>query len=631
MSDYAYGRGSGCGQLRELTLMAPRSINYSNSLEALRAAGDLYNYVHSDYRYYKPDWDMIRDAMAGERRVKEMGKTYLPGLGKNAGTSYDEYKGRAVFVNMTARTVSGLVGTLFRRQPKLVNVPDALQKQLRSITPDGAHINMLAKTVTSELTQVGRVGIMVDMDAQGSNPPYLTYYVAENILAWKTEMINGKETLTYVLLREIVDELRFLGLAGSTAPAPVAPLPALKVSASVQKPRQTRVVKMASVFDSGQTPVLRAKYRVLALEDGKYVQRVYATANVRGVEVLNEDADTITPTRNGAPLDRLPFFIVGLNGVSAKVTKSPMYDISTLNFAHYRASAQLEHGRFFTALPIYYVPVKNGAEGAEYTIGPSVVWEVPGDQKPGILEYYGTGLKELANSQAEKESHISQLGGRLMGITNDKSTQSPEVAAMTQANELSVLTNLCDSATAGLTAALQFWAWWQNAPKYEDMGMRLNRDFASSNIGAREMRAIAVLYQSGILPVEELHRVFQEAELISETTDVDDFIAMLNDPANFPGQPDVTSMHEGYPDAQGKLQWRIAKLNAKTTLEDTTTQADADKEMQKQQHSHDLKTKKMDQQHQKQQQEHQSEQTRRTMQFESRQKAKPKPAPKKGP
>lgn len=539
------------------------------------------NYLHPDYRYFKPDWDLIRDVMAGERRIKEMGKTYLPPLSDTAGTSYDEYRERAVFVNMLARTVNGLVGTLYRRQPKVLGLKDALLRGSAQITPDGASVVSFGKTVATELTPIGRVGILVDMDPNGVNPPYMTYYIAENILSWKTEFVDGRERLVYVLLREVIDDFNYFGVAGSTAPAPVdAPR---KVGS-----RQTRIAR--TPVDSGATPSLRAQFRVLSLENGAYVQRIYKTTIDRGVEVIGDEPVVIRPTRRGNPLDFIPFTIVGTAGVSAKVTKPPMLDIANLNVSHYKSSAQLEHGRFFTALPVYYAPARAGEEGGEYTVGPSMVWEVMPGEKPGILEYYGTGLRELANSLAEKEQHISQLGGRIMGITKDQGSQSPEVAALTHANEVSVLTTIGDALSEGMTAALRQWAWWQDMDAAEllKVEFRMNRDYATSNIGAREMRAIAVLYQSGVLPVEEMHRVFQESELISEQTSVEDFVSMLKSAKSFPNQPNIEAMQEGFADAKDRTQFQIAELAAKTqkdvskqTLDANGAQAVADRQHEK--------------------------------------------------
>lgn len=628
--------------------MALNSSTFQNSLDAASGSGAMYNYTHPDYRYYSTDWAMIRDAMAGERRVKDMAYEYLPKLGDNAGTTYEQYRSRASFVNMTARTVHGLVGALFRRHPRVLGLSAKLVKLLNIVTPEGASFRSFAKTVAYEITQVGRVGVLVDMDTNGSRPPYFTHYNAENILAWKTEMIDGVEKLTYVLLREIVDEMKTLTPIDMEQPgAPPAVTDAIPIKAKgIRGNRQTRVKKIIAatpVPDFGNTQSrLRARYRVLSLRNGVYRQEMYETSDMSGVDRLSlTPASSSMPTYRGQPLDFIPFVIIGTEGAKAKVTKSPIIDICNLNYAHYRTSAQLEHGRYFTALPVYYVPVKLGEEGAEYTVGPSVVWEVPGDTKPGILEYYGTGLKELANSLAEKESHISQLGGKLFGIDTKQGSQAPEVAAQTQANEMSILMTICDAVSDGLTRALRWWAKWQDVddPKLVDIQFLINRDFASSNIGAREMRAIATLYQSGIIPVEELHRVFQEAELISDDTTVEDFTAALKDAAQFPNQPNIEAMGQGYPDAAGRLQWNIAKLGVKAGKDTATKANDHAMAMADKQHEQNMQVN--DQTHQQdlalleaqgqqkedlaaQANDHQTSQTRLTQQFQDQnRKSKP--------
>lgn len=626
-------------------MASPRSINFSNSLEATRAAGNLVNYTHPDYRYFKPDWDLIRDSMAGERRVKEMGELYLPRLGDNAGTSYDAYKSRAVFVNMTARTVSSLIGTIYRRPAKLVGISskDKIHKGLEQIAPDGASLSTFSRLVTSEVAQVGRVGVLVDLDPLGKNPPYLTYFIAENILAWKTEMIDGKEVLTYVLLREIVEQMLFLGVAGSTAPTDSAPVIASKGKQNrlpdrQLSTRQHKVLSQDKAFQQGDRPVLRAQYRVLALENGEYVQKVYSVVNVRNVDTISSQPDVVVyPTKMGKRLDFIPFAVIGTRGVSTRVTKSPMIDIAFLNMSHYRSSAQLEHGRFFTALPVYYVPVQSGdRSGGEYTVGPSVVWEVPSGEKPGILEYYGTGLRELSSSLQEKEEHIAQLGGRVIGFSGKgQGSQSPEVVALTQASELAVLTLLCDSISSAMTTVLRWWAWWQNVEpsKIEKMEYVLNRDFATGQVGSREMRSIALLYQSGILPISEVYRIFQEAELIAPDVSEEEFISLLEDINQFPNQPDVVAMREGFKDAASRTSKEVAdnkdetavtvaEIEADTAIKaiDKKTAADEAKQRADQKHQ------ELTQQRQKDQQQEAtlSPQARQTQQLENRQAPIPK-------
>ena len=159
--------------------------------------------THPDYTYHSRDWKKIRDVMAGERVVKDAGLTYLPALGSDMGTTYAAFKERAVFVNMTARTALGMIGTIFRRKVKVAGV-DLIHTE--NVTIGGLSLNAFAKRLALELVVVGRAGILVDMSADGR--AYMTEYVAENILDWNTTLINGRRELSYVLLREIVDNPR---------------------------------------------------------------------------------------------------------------------------------------------------------------------------------------------------------------------------------------------------------------------------------------------------------------------------------------------------------------------------------------------------------------------------------------
>lgn len=522
--------------------MAFRSVNrYDNSLEALRAEGNMIDFVHPDYKYYKQDWDMLRDFVSGERRVKQMGPLYLPPLGNDAGSTYEEYKARAVYVNMVARTINGFVGTVFRRKIKLIGLSQSEVELFDSITLEGHSLNLFGKTLLAEIATVGRVGVLVDRDATGRGAPYLTHYMAENILSWDTTKIDGKSQLSYVLLREAVANLR-VNNGGSFVTATTG-----------------------STNNS-----MSVRYRVLRLdENGHYVQELYSTLdsgqsyNTR--QTLSDvPFETIRPTRNGAPLTYIPMVIIGPDSPSPDVQRSPMIDIVTVNAAHYRTSAQLEHGRFFTALPVYYVQSsRTGTEQSEYVVGPSVVWEVGAGEKPGILEFFGTGLASLRESLVEKEEAISQLGGRIMGIRAAATSEAEHIFILKQANEMAVLLNITESLADGLTTACRWYFDWESKPR--NVKVKVNQDFKSLMVGAREMRAVALLYQEGILPVEEVFRVFQDAELIEDEITLVEFQAMLEDPSQFPNQSNVEAKREGYASAASRDQER--RQDAKLTAE----------------------------------------------------------------
>jgi hypothetical protein len=272
------------------------------------------NYAHPDYVYHSEDWRLIRDILAGERRVKEQGEVYLPRLGKDAGTTYSNYKSRAVFVNMVARTVGGLVGTIFRRPLKLLGVSQKTRETFDSVTPEGSSLNLLAKTVAAEVLAMGRVGVLLDRDERGINPPYYTTYLAENILAWRTTIIDGKEVPNYILLREIVDTTRYVLDSGNAQALGEPP----------------------SVLG----PLVSVRFRVLRLDNnGDYVQELYDTRNdARGTPMLSDEPITTKPTKNGAPMKFIPFECVGPMSPGFGIQRSPILDIATLNLSHYRAA-----------------------------------------------------------------------------------------------------------------------------------------------------------------------------------------------------------------------------------------------------------------------------------------------------
>ncbi len=488
---------------------------YKNRIEAISgASAEFSTYVSADYAYFKPEWELIRDCMAGERRIKEKGTQYLPALGSDLGTSYQDFRDRASFVNMVSRTVTGLVGTVFRRPVKVDNVP---REDLKDVTLTGQSFNIFSKVVVQEVASVGRVGVLVDMT--DGKRPYMSEYIAENILAWKTAIVNGREVLTYVLLREIVDVTPSLGGGGAQ-----------------------------SFYNNSN---LFARYRVLLLEDGVYKQRLYDQQDKYGM-ASSVTYKTITPTKGGKTFDFIPFKIMGPNAPTANVQKSPVFDIAVLNIAHYKASAMLEHGRHFTAFPVYTVTVPPGQERDSYQLGGSCVWELAPESKASILEYFGTGLKGLADSLVEKEEHISQLGGRIMGIRPQASGESDNIFMLKQATEMSILLNITESVSDGMSDVIRWYLDWQRKP-IEGVRVRLNQEFKSQNLAGRELRAIALLYQSNMLPVQDLFRIFQDNELLDEELTLEEFIERLNDVLNFPNQPDVAAMHEGYPDAQSRL------------------------------------------------------------------------------
>jgi len=64
-------------------------------------------------------WQRIRDVIAGDAAIKRGGEKYMPRLDSQSDSEYQAYIGRGFFYNATARTASGYLGLIFRKDPIL--------------------------------------------------------------------------------------------------------------------------------------------------------------------------------------------------------------------------------------------------------------------------------------------------------------------------------------------------------------------------------------------------------------------------------------------------------------------------------------------------------------------------------
>lgn len=478
------------------------------------------------------EWQTIRDCAAGERRIKEKGQDYLKPLQEMTREEYNGYLSRAVFFNMTGRTINALTGIVFNRDPQIKNLPKKLEKAFKAPTKNGISFEAFIKKVCRELITLGRYGVLVDMDKSGGDP-YFTGYTAENILEWQEININGRLVPCEVVVREMSQH---------------------------RSPQ----------FGGGRITVYTYRRLVLEWDSERdriiYVQYVY-TGDAATLDVTTTTPERIVPMRNGVPLNRIPFIPLGAIDNSYDIDRSPIADIASLNIAHYRSYAQLEQSRFFTAMPIYYVQTGNGNTQAEYKIGSSMVWEVAVGEKPGILEMNGHGLGGLVTACEQKEDQISALGGRLMSNQSRSTAESDNALKLKEGNERSILLNIVFSVSEGMTWLLQLWAWWAGVDKVDELAVELNKEFLTDTLGARELRAVYAMYIDGVVPITVLHHYLQKAEVIPDWMDVDQFKSLLADEGEFKNQPDVIAKMKGYNTASDRQNTLLTRRELRNTEE----------------------------------------------------------------
>jgi len=542
--------------------------------------------THPEYMYWRHEWRKLRDVISGQREIKRQGALYLKPLQKQDNDEYLHYLERATFYNMTRQTLNGMVGQIFARDPMIVGITKKFKDALRlKFGKDGSgHVNFV-KTIISEQISMGRYGVLVDAPAEASTTPtsFAVGYAAENILDWSVEEINGEYKLTRVLLREFKREEQ----NGPTRQNPWIGGPAgetraqrNKRAASVQNRNaistparggQTLVRPSASFIESY---TYKTVYRELVLQAQEFGEPIYIQ-NIYNDSPSETPAQTLNPVLRGSPLNFIPFQFFGATSNSPDVEQSPLLDIADLNISHYRTYAELEWGRMYTALPVYYAPGNDGESAAEYHIGPSMVWEVPADANPpGILEYKGEGLKALESALDTKEKQIAAIGGRMMPGNTTKGSATPDEVARAAQSEAALLLHAIQAAEFGMVNCIRWYLMWRDQPlsQTDEVEYHLNRIFGGGGVDARILRALQQLHEAGKAPIDVIYNALMQSSWLETDTTLEDFKAMLEDPDNFPNDPDFQARSRGYATRAQELDQAVIAREADQADEEIALQ-----------------------------------------------------------
>lgn len=416
---------------------------------------------HRDYLAHQDIWRRIREVLEGQDAIRAAGERYLPRLKGQSAADYASYAARGTFHDATSRTVDGFVGAVFRKAP-IIDLPLALRSLAADADGNGTPLAVLAKAALREIVSIGRYGMLVDIAAGGARAT-AAGYVAEDIVNWREEFLDGRAVLTLVVLRERAERAR---------------------------------------VDDRYESETRSRYRVLSLEPvpgggRNYVQTVYERdEDGRSGHGFVTVGAPVVPAQRGRTLDFIPFQFIGADDVSSRICKSPIYGLVNANIAHYQTTVDLKHGAHFTALPTPVIAGSlRGGDQHELKIGSGVAWQLDEGARWGMLEFSGAGLGALRDIREDEKKDMAVLGARLL----EDQKQGVEAAAavvLRHRGENSVLAGISDTVSAGLTRVLDWMAWWSGGQR-GTARVTLNKDFFDQAMSASDMVHLVEGWQRG--------------------------------------------------------------------------------------------------------------------------------------
>ena len=463
------------------------------------AASDITR-TSEGYRKRLNQWRRVRDTIEGEERIKERGIVYLPKPEGMKGKDYNAYLTRGAFYGVTDRTLRGLTGLVFRVKPT-IGLPAGIEPLQRLATTEGFTFEQALREAMREILSLGRYGLLVDMASTPglANVPYLATYKAEQIFRWEERTEGGIRRLVRVLVREEQE-----------------------------------------TADGEMTTLIRE----LAIEDGIYVQKVYAEVESetqgRGSDAYNsgDEFDFISgnfelrsvsmPKKNGLPMSDIPFWFVNVFDTRPRTDKPPMLDLANVNVGHWRNSTDREQSLFLTSQPTPYlfgIPKQDVPK----SIGAATIWTSErSDVQAGFIEFSGPGIAAIRQAMLDKEDQMAALGARLIRDATTSSNVTAETTRLQSRSETSILTAGVHTVEEAFTDAARFAAEWVGGNP-DEVSIEMNKDFVETRLDAQEIAALVAGWQAGAYSRATMHSQLQRGEIVPPTRTVEDEVALLEE------------------------------------------------------------------------------------------------------
>lgn len=470
-----------------------------------------YSATRQEYNDALPSWRLVKRCVAGAREIRKYDE-YLPmpdptNQSEENLERYRQLKKRAMFLNVTGRTRTGLLGAVFRKTAE-VQLPSGVQYLLENASGDGASLEQLSKEAVGECLDTGRGGFLADypkLEGESGRPrtaaesagkqAWIHHYPALSIINWREKVIEGRKHLVLVVLHEQISE----------------------------------------ESDDGFEFEIVDQYRVLVLEDGVYKQRLYR-------DDIPDGEESIPTDQTGKRFDHIPFHFYGSENNDAAVDKGPLEDIADVNILHYGNSATVEEAGFISSQPTLFMTSSITAEDfAKFNpngvhIGSRRGINLGAQGSATMLQAKETQL--ALELMRDKQDQMLMIGARI--VQKGGGAETAEAVRIRYSSDNSVLGTIAGNVSEALKLAiLDAERFMIGLPDMTGTVFWLNQEFFDEAMDAQMILAQVQLWQQGIIAKRDLRTNLRQAGTIeSDRTDDD-----IDD--DIEAQPPVTGNDAG--------------------------------------------------------------------------------------
>lgn len=438
---------------------------------------------------------ICRDVYGGTLQMRNARTKYLPQFPKEPNDAYDGRLKASVLYNAFGRTVGGLVGMVFRKDPVLgEDVPAPIAQHAENIDLAGRHLAVFARDGFEDALVDGHVHIFVDMQAvpRGAVPtladeralglrPYWVLIRKQDVLRIRSVNVGGRPVVTEFAYQEL------------------QPVPDGEYGEREEK--RVRI------------------YRLVTGEEGKHqVQfEVWAQRKVDGAAT-----DTWTRIEDGTmTIGRIPVATDYTRRSGFMESRPPLLDLALENVLHYQTRSDRCNNLHIAATPI---PVLIGAEtdgeGKTQLVSTQHAIELPLNGDAKYLEPTGAALTHSRDELKDIEARMAALGLAML----ERDTRAAETAEAKRIDK-SASDSQLSAAARGLEDALEealgLHAEWMGLGENAGGSVSVNRDFERQQLSPQMVSALSSAVGAGQLRMETLWDILKRGDVLPEGFDAE--------------------------------------------------------------------------------------------------------------
>ncbi len=419
--------------------------------------------------------------MGGTAAMRAAGATYLPKFGAESQDSYDTRLSASWLFNAYRKTIRDMSGRVFSRPIELGKSDTKLAEWCENADLAGRDLSTFARDVFEDGLDAGIAFIMVDAPkregpvtkaqaTQENLRPYMIHIPAENVLGWKSEAINNKQTLTQVRILEGV---------------------------LVQDPDDE--FKQSDV----------AQVRVIDLIGSVVSTRIYQKSDKDGWALVDG------PYPSGlSEITVIPFYA---NRIGFYTGAPLLEDLADVNIAHWQSQSDQRNILRAARLPILFATGYPQDKGDLVISSTKAVITDNPDSTLQWVEHSGAAIGAGRQDLKDLEFQMQALGMQLLVAQSSSATG----ATLDAAKETSILSMTADQLQDALEQAL-IWMAQYGGLDGASIESKVNKDFGAGMMGAQELTLLLTAVNTGNLSRETFLHELARRGMVQSDLNIED-------------------------------------------------------------------------------------------------------------